>query len=150
MLFGYLWLIFRMVEANGLPLHGIHDKRDMGERVNTAAGVQTQQASLECSAKKGPLQARYLYGFIFLITNVLAWVTRDYAHKAPSLIQCENQLAYFLFIFCIDALLLVSIFFYDQIWLTLNLITLILFTGRHKVLRGRRTWLLPLWRGASC
>lgn len=80
-----------MMEANGVPLHGIHDKRDMGERVNTAPGVQTQQGSLECSVKKGPLQARYVYGFIFLITNLLAWAIRDYAHKAPSLIRCENQ-----------------------------------------------------------
>ncbi|XP_077229016.1 serinc-domain containing serine and sphingolipid biosynthesis protein [Tasmannia lanceolata] len=31
--------------------------------------------------KKNSLQARYAYGFIFLLTNLMAWFVRDYGHK---------------------------------------------------------------------
>ncbi|KAJ7549879.1 hypothetical protein O6H91_07G073200 [Diphasiastrum complanatum] len=46
---------------------------------------------IECSSNSclsqscvGPnrMVARYIYGFIFLLTNVMAWMVRDYSHKA--------------------------------------------------------------------
>lgn len=30
------------------------------------------------------LMARYIYGFIFLVTNIFAWMVRDYSHNALS------------------------------------------------------------------
>ncbi|KAF5184397.1 Serinc-domain containing serine and sphingolipid biosynthesis protein [Thalictrum thalictroides] len=38
--------------------------------------------NFECSTeRKKSLQPRYVYGLIFLLTNILAWLIRDYGHK---------------------------------------------------------------------
>lgn len=39
--------------------------------------------------KKSSLVARYVYGIIFLITNLCAWFIRDYAQTALALIPCN-------------------------------------------------------------
>jgi len=41
-------------------------------------------ASCICLSCQGPnrMHARYLYGILFLLTNILAWTTRDYSHRA--------------------------------------------------------------------
>jgi hypothetical protein len=33
--------------------------------------------------------ARYIYGFIFLLTNLAAWVVRDYSHEALNQFHCK-------------------------------------------------------------
>ncbi|KAK0606645.1 hypothetical protein LWI29_002049 [Acer saccharum] len=41
-----------------------------------------QQKSIDCSAEKWKsLRARYIYGILFLVTNLSAWFIRDYAQK---------------------------------------------------------------------
>lgn len=40
-----------------------------------------QTSELYSFKRKQSLQARYVYGFIFFITNLLAWFLRDYGHK---------------------------------------------------------------------
>ncbi|KAL5784455.1 hypothetical protein ACOSQ2_006847 [Xanthoceras sorbifolium] len=42
-----------------------------------------EQKTIDCSAeKRKSLRSRYLYGIIFLVTNLSAWFIRDYAQKA--------------------------------------------------------------------
>ncbi|PIA36115.1 hypothetical protein AQUCO_03400194v1 [Aquilegia coerulea] len=46
------------------------------------SSVNAAWKNFECSTeRKKSLQARYVYGFIFLLTNLLAWLIRDYGHK---------------------------------------------------------------------
>ncbi|KAI9195366.1 hypothetical protein LWI28_014194 [Acer negundo] len=41
-----------------------------------------QHKSIDCSAEKSKsLRARYIYGILFLVTNLSAWFIRDYAQK---------------------------------------------------------------------
>jgi len=46
--------------------------------------MRTKMASCICLSCKGPnrMVARYIYGVLFLLTNILAWTTRDYNQKA--------------------------------------------------------------------
>jgi hypothetical protein len=43
-------------------------------------------ATCICQSCVGPnrMVARYIYGILFLFTNILAWMVRDYSHKALS------------------------------------------------------------------
>ncbi len=41
--------------------------------------------------------ARYIYGILFLFTNILAWMVRDYSHKALSSFS-SKQLIIILFL----------------------------------------------------
>ncbi|XP_010264010.1 PREDICTED: serine incorporator 3 isoform X2 [Nelumbo nucifera] len=41
----------------------------------------TGKSVLYSIERKKSLQARYVYGFIFLLTNLIAWFFRDYGHK---------------------------------------------------------------------
>lgn len=36
---------------------------------------------IQLCGKPNPLAARYVYAFIFLLTNLLAWIIRDYGHR---------------------------------------------------------------------
>lgn len=40
--------------------------------------------------KKNSLRARYVYGLIFLITNLLAWLIRDYGQKVLAELRCKS------------------------------------------------------------
>ncbi|XP_038972588.1 probable serine incorporator isoform X3 [Phoenix dactylifera] len=40
-----------------------------------------QESAIYSVKRKQSLQARYIYGFIFFLTNLLAWFVRDYGHK---------------------------------------------------------------------
>ncbi|KAK4356905.1 hypothetical protein RND71_022515 [Anisodus tanguticus] len=49
-----------------------------------------QQKSMEYSIKsKRSSRARYSYGIIFFITNLIAWFVRDYGDRALPLLRCE-------------------------------------------------------------
>lgn len=40
------------------------------------------------AAKKKSLQARYIYGVIFLFTNLCAWFIRDYGQRVLPQLHC--------------------------------------------------------------
>lgn len=44
--------------------------------------------------KKNSLRARYVYGLIFLITNLLAWLIRDYGQKVLAELRCKSCLVH--------------------------------------------------------
>ena len=41
--------------------------------------------------KPNPHAARYVYGFIFFLTNLLAWMIRDYGHSALAGLKREYK-----------------------------------------------------------
>lgn len=48
------------------------------------------QTDVKCSArKKKSLRARYAYGVIFLLTNIIAWLFRDYGEKILTELPCK-------------------------------------------------------------
>ncbi|EPS58143.1 hypothetical protein M569_16673, partial [Genlisea aurea] len=51
----------------------------------SVAGDETESTKIEFSVdfrrKRESLRARYVYGSIFFIANVIAWLFRDYGHK---------------------------------------------------------------------
>ncbi|KAG6733008.1 hypothetical protein I3842_01G205600 [Carya illinoinensis] len=52
--------------------------------------VSLEQKNVDYSAeRKQTLQARYTYGTIFLITNLMAWFVRDYGQKLLPQLHCE-------------------------------------------------------------
>lgn len=49
----------------------------------------SQQKSIECLVKRKKSQrARYSYGIIFLLTNLIAWAVRDYGQIVFSDLHC--------------------------------------------------------------
>lgn len=65
-----------------------------------------QQKSMECSIKsKSSLRARYSYGIIFLITNLIAWFVRDYGERALPLLRCKSK---FLLFYIVDIAIFLS------------------------------------------
>lgn len=54
--------------------------------------VVLQQKSMEYSIKsKRSSRARYSYGIIFLITNLIAWFVRDYGERVLPVLQCKSK-----------------------------------------------------------
>ena len=53
-------------------------------------GDSRRQAAFgqSCGGPSPPV-ARYIYGFIFLLTNLSAWVVRDYSHQALNQFHCK-------------------------------------------------------------
>lgn len=48
------------------------------------------QKDIKCSArKKKSLRARYAYGVVFLLTNIIAWLFRDYGERILPVLPCE-------------------------------------------------------------
>lgn len=55
--------------------------------------VVLQQKSMEYSIKsKRSSRARYSYGIIFLITNLIAWFVRDYGERVLPLLHCKSKI----------------------------------------------------------
>lgn len=51
------------------------------------------QKSVEFSEKrKESLRARYLYGIVFLLANLVAWCARDYGQKLSPLLHCKLRI----------------------------------------------------------
>ncbi|WOL05791.1 putative serine incorporator [Canna indica] len=57
------------VDSHLVEAHGSHEQ--VGQEKSEVYSIKRKQS----------LQARYTYGFIFFITNILAWLFRDYGHK---------------------------------------------------------------------
>lgn len=50
----------------------------------------------DCSAeKKRSLRVRYVYGMIFLMYILLAWLVRDYGQKFLPQLHCESKFFHF-------------------------------------------------------
>ncbi|KAJ0970388.1 hypothetical protein J5N97_023265 [Dioscorea zingiberensis] len=70
---------------------------EMGELVQVVGivNVERNERNLELveimneQKRKQSLQARYVYGFVFLATNILAWFVRDYGHIVFYELHCE-------------------------------------------------------------
>ncbi len=95
------------------------------ELTNTVARTRRWQAKMcwggaGCLAATcvGPnrMVARYIYGILFLFTNILAWMVRDYSHKALSSFS-SKQLIIILFLdvlcCCSNCPLIWSSLFFD-------------------------------------
>lgn len=61
---------------------------------NNREFVDYHQTSMEKKVqfsvmKKKSLRARYAYGVIFLLTNVIAWLFRDYGERILPMLPCK-------------------------------------------------------------
>ncbi|XP_042516563.1 probable serine incorporator [Macadamia integrifolia] len=60
----------------------------------TSASMQKKSVEYSLERRKS-LKARYIYGFVFLLTNLMAWLIRDYGHQALSELHyikaCGNE-----------------------------------------------------------
>ncbi|KAG9447707.1 hypothetical protein H6P81_013835 [Aristolochia fimbriata] len=75
-----------MVESREPVEHKPEEGKE--RRHGAALPASNQTTVLAYSAeKKRSLLSRYIYGVIFLVINLVAWVVRDYAHKVPALLQ---------------------------------------------------------------
>ncbi|KAL6971158.1 hypothetical protein U1Q18_030838, partial [Sarracenia purpurea var. burkii] len=53
-----------------------------------------EQKSVEClEQRKQSLRARYLYGIIFLLANLIAWCVRDYVQKISPQLHCKLKIS---------------------------------------------------------
>ncbi|CAL9076298.1 unnamed protein product [Musa acuminata var. zebrina] len=59
----------------------VEDDRDHEDGLRQDKPNIKQTSELYSFKRKQSLQARYVYGFIFFITNLLAWFLRDYGNK---------------------------------------------------------------------
>ncbi|XP_042403396.1 probable serine incorporator isoform X2 [Zingiber officinale] len=57
--------------------------RSCGDEQRLEGPSINQKSDIYSTKRKQSLEARYVYGCIFLITNILAWLFRDYGHKLP-------------------------------------------------------------------
>lgn len=64
----------------------------------TDGGGSGKEASWFSQFRNGsnPWMARYVYGLMFLASNLLAWVVRDYGHSASAEMSSTIALHYFL------------------------------------------------------
>lgn len=62
--------------------------RDGTTPVEQVPGIK----NVECSnRKKKSLRARYAYGVIFLLTNIIGWLFRDYGEKILPMLPCKSH-----------------------------------------------------------
>lgn len=66
--------------------------RSCGDELRLEGPSINQKSDIYSSKRKQSLEARYVYGCIFLITNILAWLFRDYGHKLPQCLLCKLQI----------------------------------------------------------
>ncbi|RWV88923.1 hypothetical protein GW17_00048954 [Ensete ventricosum] len=59
----------------------VEDDRNHEDELRQDEPNIKQKSELYSFKRKQSLEARYVYGFIFFITNLLAWFLRDYGHK---------------------------------------------------------------------
>ncbi|KAK3187774.1 hypothetical protein Dsin_027335 [Dipteronia sinensis] len=76
-----------------MPVHALQTRKQRMSRsaeaieagdvhIRSSNSEIVQHKSIDCSAEKSKsLRARYLYGILFLVTNLSAWFIRDYAQK---------------------------------------------------------------------
>ena len=59
------------------------------------------QKDIKCSArKKKSLRARYAYGVVFLLTNIIAWLFRDYGERILPMLPCEFCICFCFHMLC--------------------------------------------------
>lgn len=60
------------------------------EVVQGEESISIKHKRVNCTVeKKNSLRARYVYGFIFLLTNLFAWFIRDYGQKVLPELHCK-------------------------------------------------------------
>lgn len=63
---------------------------EISPRMSEVVPVERECKDFEClTERKRSLQARYVYGFIFLLTNLMAWAIRDYGYKVFPHLHCK-------------------------------------------------------------
>lgn len=62
----------------------------------TLASMEKKSVEYSLERRKS-LQARYIYGFLFLLTNLMAWFMRDYGHKVLFELHCKSRVTIFFF-----------------------------------------------------
>lgn len=66
---------------------GVHIRQGNSEFVSW----ETPNADY-ASEKKKSLRVRYVYGIIFLMTNLIAWFIRDYGQRIVPQLHCKENL----------------------------------------------------------
>lgn len=110
----------RMVE----PAEAVEDGMVENKVINNITQQLDEQCSTleqkhyECMDKrKRSLKSRYIYGIVFLITNLIAWFFRDYGERLLPLLHCKSRIIcctwnrLFTFL-CVDNWLLLVLFYY--------------------------------------
>ncbi|CAK9173635.1 unnamed protein product [Ilex paraguariensis] len=91
-----------------------------------------QKSVLYSMKKKKSRHARYFYGIIFMLTNLIAWFVRDYGEKVISQLQCKS----WLFLLLVRKLGFSLIFFFMMFLTTCN---------TSKLYEVRNTWHSGWW-----
>lgn len=69
----------------------VHRRPSNNEVLQEKMPSRSEQKNIDFSKeKKAALRARYVYGIIFLITNLKAWFFRDYGQKVLSNFESEH------------------------------------------------------------
>ena len=77
------------VEAAEVNIRPINSEVVSQEEVS---GSLEQKNLVDYSAeRKKSLQARYSYGIIFLVTNLIAWFIRDYGQRLLPQLHCKSM-----------------------------------------------------------
>lgn len=79
-----------MVESTGQKVEAnLAEVEVVGNEIQLALWQQ-KRAEYKVKSKKS-LRARYSYGIIFLITNLVAWFIRDYGERFIPVLHCEQN-----------------------------------------------------------
>lgn len=79
-----------MVESTGQKVEANVAEVEVVDSENQFRLWQQQRAEYKIKSKKS-LRARYSYGIIFLITNLVAWFIRDYGERFLPVLHCEQN-----------------------------------------------------------
>lgn len=81
-----------MLVSSGAQEATAVDIRPENTEVVSQEEVSLEQKNVDYPAeRKTSLQARYTYGTIFLITNLMAWFVRDYGQKLLPQLHCKSM-----------------------------------------------------------
>ncbi|XP_073102252.1 uncharacterized protein [Elaeis guineensis] len=83
------------------PVENILVEGDRSEEIQSweRSIFARQESAIYSVKRKQSLQARYIYGFIFFLTNLWAWFVRDYGHKFLHILHCVLRISLGCFIF---------------------------------------------------
>ena len=79
-------------EATALHVHASDRQNVPEEEIHSSIGLKKVDYAVE---RKKSLQARYYFGIIFLIMNLVAWFFRDYGQSVIPWAHCKSLFYHF-------------------------------------------------------
>ena len=74
------------------PVENILVEGDRSEEIQSweRSIFARQESAIYSVKRKQSLQTRHMYGFIFFLTNLLAWFVHEYGHKFLHILPCRS------------------------------------------------------------